>query len=97
VEGVFGCIARVLGVLATTARRFDEAEQHLVLAIETERRMRARPWLAHAEHDVAATLLTRRAPRDVDRARTLLENSRRGYRELHMHTWATRCDQLEHM
>ena len=37
--------------------RFDEAERHFEVAIETERRMRARPWLAHAQHDLAAMLL----------------------------------------
>ena len=51
-----------LGVLATTLRRFDEAEGHFDLAIETERRMGARPWLAHAQHDLAAMLLARGAP-----------------------------------
>jgi DNA-binding SARP family transcriptional activator len=93
-EGVFGCVARALGVLATTARRFDQAEQHFALAIETERQMRARPWLAHAEHDLAAMLLTRRAPGDPERARSLLYQARAAYHELDMHAWATRCDEL---
>ncbi len=96
VEAVFGCVARALGVLATTAGRFDKAEQHFAVAIETERRMRARPWLAHAEHDLAAMLLTRRAPGDLDRAQALLQDARRAYRELHMDAWAARCDELEH-
>jgi DNA-binding SARP family transcriptional activator/tetratricopeptide (TPR) repeat protein len=95
IEGVFGCVARALGVLATTAGRFDEAEQHLAVAIETERRMRARPWLAHAEHDLGAMLVTRSAPGDLDRARTLLDSARNAYRELRMHTWAERCGELD--
>jgi DNA-binding SARP family transcriptional activator/tetratricopeptide (TPR) repeat protein len=95
VEAVFGCVARALGVLATTAGRFDQAEKHFTLAIETERRMRARPWLAHAKHDLAAMLRKRRAPGDVDRAGALLQSARATYHDLHMHAWAARCDELE--
>jgi DNA-binding SARP family transcriptional activator len=94
VEAVFGCVARALGVLATTMRRFDDAEQHFSVATESERRMRARPWLAHAEHDLATVLLVRRAPGDLDRVRPLLEDARRSYRELQMDAWAARCDEL---
>ena len=73
IEAVFGSLARGLGVLATTLRRFDEAERHFEVAIETERRMRARPWLAHAQHDLAAMLLARGAADDGERAHALLE------------------------
>src|SRR5262249_47205487 len=96
VEAVFGCVARPLGVLAATAGQFDQSEQHFMVAIEIERAMRARPWLAHAEQDLAAMLLTRRAPGDVERAGTLIQSARGTYRELQMHPWAARCDELEH-
>jgi eukaryotic-like serine/threonine-protein kinase len=91
VEAVFGSLARALGVLATTLRRFDEAERHFEVAIETERRMRARPWLAHAQHDLAAMLLARGAPGDAERAHKLLEQAVAAYRELGMATWASRA------
>jgi tetratricopeptide (TPR) repeat protein len=96
VEAVFGCVARALGVLATTMGHYDQAEQHFAVAIETERRMGARPWFAHAEHGLAAMLLSRRARGDLDRAGTLLQDARGAYRELHMDAWAARCDELEH-
>jgi tetratricopeptide (TPR) repeat protein len=95
VEAGFGCVARALGVLATTANRFDQAERHFMVAIATEQRMLARPWVAHAQRGLAATLLARRAPGDLERARTHLESARATYRELGMHSWSARCDKLE--
>ena len=81
-------------MLATTLHRFDEAERHFDVAIETERRMRARPWLAHAQHDLAATLLARGAADDRERAHALLEEAAVTYRELGMSTWASRATAL---
>jgi tetratricopeptide (TPR) repeat protein len=93
IEAVFGSLARGLGTLATTLHRFDEAERHFEVAIETERRMRARPWLAHAQHDLA-TLLARGAADDRERAHALLEEAAGTYRELGMPTWASRATAL---
>jgi DNA-binding SARP family transcriptional activator len=94
IEAVFGSLARGLGVLATTLHRFDEAERHFEVAIQTERRMRAPPWLAHAQHDLAAMLLTRDAADDRERAHALLEEAAATYRELGMPTWASRATAL---
>jgi DNA-binding SARP family transcriptional activator len=94
VESVFGCVARGLGVLATTLRRFNEAEHHFNVALETERRMGARPWLAHAQHDMAAMLLARDATGDSERARVLLDEAVTAYRELGMDSWAARAEML---
>ncbi len=92
VEATFGAIARGLGVLATTLRRFDDAERHFDVAIEIERRMGARPWLAHAQHDLGAMLLARGASGDSERARLLLDEALAGYRELGMDAWAARIE-----
>ena len=92
VEATFGAIARGLGVLATTLRRFDDAERHFDVAIEIERRMGARPWLAHAQHDLGAMLLARGASGDSERARLLLDEALAGYRELGMDAWAARVE-----
>jgi hypothetical protein len=79
-------------VLATTLGRFDDAERHFVAAVESERRMQARPWVAHAQHGLAAALLGRGAPGDADRARGLLRDATDGYRALQMETWAARAE-----
>jgi tetratricopeptide (TPR) repeat protein len=94
VEAGFGSAARALGVLATILRRFDDAERHFDVAIETERRMRARPWLAHAQHNLAAMLLARAETGDGDRARALIDDAVGTYRELGMDPWAARAETL---
>jgi DNA-binding SARP family transcriptional activator/tetratricopeptide (TPR) repeat protein len=91
VEATFGATARGLGVVATVMRRFDEAESHFEAAIELERRMGARPWLAHAQHDLAAMLLTRDLRGDRERAGLLLDQAGDTYRELGMERWAARA------
>jgi DNA-binding SARP family transcriptional activator/tetratricopeptide (TPR) repeat protein len=91
VEGVFGAVARALGVLAGALGRHDDAERHLNAALDVERRMGARPWLAHAQHDLAAVLIARGEP---DRARPHLDDALKTYRELGMETWAARASAL---
>ena len=94
VEAIFGAIARGLGVLATTMRRYDDAERHFEVAIEIEQRMRACPWLAHAQHELGAMLLARGANGDSERALALLEDALATYSELGMDAWATRVEAL---
>ena len=53
--------------------------------------MRARPWLAHAQHDLASMLLARG---DRARASALLTEAVATYRELGMDAWATRAESL---
>jgi tetratricopeptide (TPR) repeat protein len=91
IEGVFGALDRGLGVLATALARYDEAERHLGTAIEIERRMGARPWLAHAQHNLAAMFVARGDP---DRARPHLDDALKAYEELGMKTWAARASAL---
>ena len=94
VESVFGAVARGLGVLATLLEQFEEAELHFGVAIETERAMRAPPWLAHAQHELAAMLLTRDDAGDRGLARDALEDALAVYRGLGMDTWAARAETL---
>jgi tetratricopeptide (TPR) repeat protein len=91
VEVSFGSIARGLGVLAATLRRFDDAERHFDAAIDIERAMRARPWIAHAQHGLGEALLARG---DEVRARAVLGEAVAGYRELAMESWAARAASL---
>jgi tetratricopeptide (TPR) repeat protein len=88
VESVFGAVARPLGVLATTVGRYDAAERHFATAIEIEEAMRAPPWRAHAQHDLATMLLARGDSGDTTRARRLLDEARTTYSELGMDAWA---------
>jgi tetratricopeptide (TPR) repeat protein len=88
VEAAFGSVARALGVLATTLERFDDAERHFEVAVETERAMRARPWVAHAQSDHAQMLRRRGGAGDDERAAALEEAAAATYRELGMESFA---------
>jgi DNA-binding SARP family transcriptional activator len=94
VEATFGSVARALGVLASALERFDRAERHFEYAIETERKMKARPWLAHTQHNLATTLLRRGARGDQERAYALLQDTHDTYQNLGMKSWATRTQHL---
>jgi tetratricopeptide (TPR) repeat protein len=91
VEAPFGAVARALGVLARAAERPNDAVRHFESAVQTERRMRARPWIAHAQHGLGTALLTRGAPGDADRGGAVLAEARRAYATLGMYSWARRC------
>ena len=91
VEVSFGSIARGLGVLATKLERFEDAARHFETALEIERTMRARPWLAHVQHDMASMLLGRG---ERERANTLLAEASATYRQLGMESWAARAEAL---
>ena len=93
VEATFGSVARALGVIASVLKHFDAAEQHFAVAIETERKMKARPWRAHAQHNLAAMLLRRGAVGDNEQALALLDKARDIYRELGMKSWAARASE----
>jgi class 3 adenylate cyclase len=68
VEVSTGSAARPLAVLAAKLRRWDEAERHFEEALETNRRMGARPWVAHTLLDQAAMLIERSGSGDRERA-----------------------------
>jgi hypothetical protein len=56
--------------------------------------MGARPWVAHAQHDLAAMLLARGGTGDRNRASAVLGEAVTTYRELSMETWASRAAAL---
>ena len=91
VEATFGSVARALGVVASVLERFDAAERYFALAIETERKMKACPWLAHAQHNLATMLLRRGSVGDEERASALLVEAHDIYRDLGMKSWAARA------
>jgi tetratricopeptide (TPR) repeat protein len=79
-----GAAARYLGLLATAMRRWDDAEHHFETALATNRRIGARPWHAHTQHDYARMLLARRAVGDDETARDALSSAVTTYRALDM-------------
>jgi len=79
-----GAVSRYLALLAAVDSRWDDAEQHFDDAIEMNRRIGARPWLAHTQEDYARMLLVRGDAGDAKSAGRLLNQVAADYRELGM-------------
>jgi DNA-binding CsgD family transcriptional regulator len=79
-----GAAARLLGMLATTLKRWDVAQRHFEFAIRFDERTGGRPWLARSRCEFAAMLMQRARPGDKQRALALLEAALADARELGM-------------
>jgi DNA-binding CsgD family transcriptional regulator len=86
---------RLLGLLAQSAHRFDEAETHFQDAIAFCNRTGYHVEHAWCAYDYAMILLRRNLPRDREKANSLLEESRGISRELGMHPLIERVDALK--
>ena len=73
--GLAGSAARPLGRALAAAGRADEAIDALEAAISADRARGGIPFAAHAQRDLAETLLARGAPGDETRAGALLEEA----------------------
>jgi hypothetical protein len=67
-NSTWGPVSHYLGVLANQLGSLDAAAAHFDRAITMEERMGALPFLAHSLTGLAATLASRGAPGDLDRA-----------------------------
>jgi hypothetical protein len=83
-EGIRGSVARYLGLLAATLKRWDAADHHFTEAARRNTEMGLRPWLALTADDHARMLRARAHPDDRKRARTLRDTARATYEELGM-------------
>ena len=83
-EGSLGGVDRYLGLLAVTTGDLERAEKHLVNAIRLNGEMGARPWTAHAEHDLGLLFLGRAEPGDVAKAAKLFRSALRTARDVGM-------------
>ena len=80
----FGAAARLLGMLAATLERWDEAQHHFEHAIALDTRTGGRPWLVRSRCEFAAMLLRSGRAGDAARALPLLAAALAGARELGM-------------
>jgi DNA-binding SARP family transcriptional activator/tetratricopeptide (TPR) repeat protein len=86
-----GSVARYLGLLAMALGRWVEADRHLAEAVETNERIGARPWLAHAQEEHARTLFARGGQVRAARAERLSLAAAATFAELGMHDDAARA------
>jgi hypothetical protein len=79
-----GPSSRLLGLLAASLERWDEATAHFEDAIARCRRLGARPYLARTEYEHGRALLARGRAADAERARALVASARAAALELDM-------------
>lgn len=71
----YGAADRYLGMLSATLGDWKRAEGHFEAAVELNRRMGARTWLAHTAHEHGRMLLARGRLEDRARAESLLASA----------------------
>jgi tetratricopeptide (TPR) repeat protein len=92
-----GSVSRSLGLLATVVRRFDAAEQHFADALERNKAIGAKPFVALTQRDLARMLLVRGEPDDRSRAHDLLAAALETAQETGMNALASETlELLEH-
>jgi DNA-binding CsgD family transcriptional regulator len=79
-----GAAAYYLGLLATTLKRWDEAERHFGDALAMNERWEFLPYVAYTRYAWAEMLTRRGDPGDRERARTFLDLALAGAREIGM-------------
>jgi len=71
----YGSVSRYLGLLASTMRRFDDAQRHFEDAIRFEMKMGARPFVARTRVCYAAMLIERGDVSDLIQAQAILKTA----------------------
>jgi len=92
--GCFGAAASLLGLLATTQCKWQDAERHFESALTMNFRQGAFPALAHTRLRYASMRLARNAEGDRDGASVLLEDARAATARMGMRTLTERIDEL---
>jgi tetratricopeptide (TPR) repeat protein len=77
--GMHGSMEFHLGLLARTLGRLDDAEEHLAAALEANHRMGALLLEARTRRELAALMLQRQGPGDVERSTELLAEAAATY------------------
>lgn len=85
----FGCVHRLLGLLAARLGRWDDAERHFAAAMRAN--APSPPWVAHTLHDHGWTLLRHGPPGERARAVDLLSRALEVAESKEMTRIASRC------
>ena len=89
-----GSASRYLGQLATTMGRWEQAEAHFEDAMEQNRHVRARLWIAHTQLDRAGMAHARGGPNASTNALALLDPCLVAARELGLRTLEQKAREL---
>jgi tetratricopeptide (TPR) repeat protein len=91
---VSAAVPHLLGLLATTLRRYDEADARFRAAEDMHRRLGAPALVARTQMEWARMLLGRSAAGDIDRANALLQQALTVARQLGLGTVERRASGL---
>jgi class 3 adenylate cyclase len=86
-----GAASRILGVLASTMSRWDEAEAHFLDGIAGNEKIGDRPWLARGRFEYARMLLARDAVGGREKALEQLDHALPIFQELGMKLFLERA------
>jgi signal transduction histidine kinase len=89
-----GPFTRPIALLEATLGNYDEAATLLEATIAALTPVRALPFIARSEHELAEVLLARGGPGDAERARELLDSVQRSLESLPMPGLAKRLEPL---
>lgn len=92
--GCFGAAASLLGLLATTQRKWQDAQRHFESALAMNFRQGASPALAHTRLRYASMRLARNAEGDRGGASMLIEDARAAAAGMGMRTLTERIDEV---
>lgn len=92
--GLYGSVARYLGMLATTLERWEDGARHFEEGMDLEQRMGAPPFLARTRIAYAEMLVKRGRDTDLHHARKLLDAALATSRDLGMKPWEDRASDL---
>jgi DNA-binding CsgD family transcriptional regulator/tetratricopeptide (TPR) repeat protein len=93
--GCFGAAASLLGLLAATQRKWQDAERHFESALAMNFRQGASPALTHTRVRYASMRLARNADGDREGASVLLEDARAAAAGMGMGALTERIDALQ--
>ena len=91
---LYGAADRYLGMLAATVRDWDEARRRFDSALELNRRMGARTWLAHTAYEYSRMLTSCGRAEDADQAASLLDEAGELAEQIRMPALLTRISAL---
>jgi hypothetical protein len=80
----YGAASRYLGMLSRILSEWQISERHFKSAVDLNKRLEARPWLAHTQYEYAAMKFARGFDGDRTTALTLLEEAESIAGELEM-------------
>jgi tetratricopeptide (TPR) repeat protein len=90
----YGAVARPLGMLATVLEDWPAAEEHFANALQRNRALGARPWVARTQYELATMLMRRGQRGDAREAQAVAQQALETAQQLGMQAFVEDITQL---